>query len=401
MREFLNNYYMDDLIQRFFTFWILVLSVFYGNQLAYLAEDINGMKVWCISTYLVISGSFLMIEEAYSIFIPWLRKLVLIGCLIRIPGVGFWLAAIYLPGAKAVGAVFAAIIWEYLCPVLMDSPLAERFTPLEYRKALDVNHFQTRMANFFIIVLGEGVLQLVKDGPLGKGLTANVGIMSWVLVIYFGISFLYFVRDGSKTFIPAVRHKGWRFILFVGVHIPLFSALLTFVAGVMFILRHEYQANYNQAQDEEGLTHAEVASYTTNAVWTCAGSLAIVMLSMMTLALLDQPLDKPGTLRVDNRWIRLAPRATYIIVILCIPTIRHLDSQVFLGIASFMFTILMMWEWSACLERGGGFIEPRGLSLMMSHELKGKRHVAVSPGDEHDHNHPHRKFQFAGPLARS
>lgn len=400
MREFLNNYYMDDLIQRFFQFWILVCSVFYGNQLAYLAEDIDGVKKWIITTYLIITGSFLMIEEVYSIFIPWLRRLILWSALIRMPSVGLWIAAIMLPGTKAIAPILCAIIWEYCCPLIMDSPWAETLTPSEYRKALDVNHFQARMGNFFIIVLGEGVLQLVKDGPIGKGINANLGVMSWVLLIYFGISFLYFVKDGSKTFVPAVRLKGWRFLTFVFWHIPLFSSLLTFVASVMFIIRHEYQANYNQAQDEEGLTHSEVISYTYDAVWTCATSLAIIMLSMIILALLDQPLDKPGTLRVDNRWIRLSGRMIYIIIIMMLPLYHDLDSELFLGVASGLFVALTMWEWNASLEKGGGFIEPRGLSLMMSHELKGKRQVAVAPGDEHEHNHPHRRWHFEGPLAR-
>ncbi|EXJ72378.1 uncharacterized protein A1O5_04882 [Cladophialophora psammophila CBS 110553] len=77
MREFLNNYYMDDMVQRAFTLWALLLSVFYGNQLAYLTEDIDEVKQWVISTYLIIFGAFALIELVYSIFIKWLRKPVL------------------------------------------------------------------------------------------------------------------------------------------------------------------------------------------------------------------------------------------------------------------------------------------------------------------------------------
>lgn len=401
MRSFLNNYYMDDMLQRIFTFWILVLSVFYGNQLAYLAEDINVVKVWCISVYLFIHSSFLLVEEVYSIFIPWLRKLVLMQLLVRLPGVGFWILGIYLDGAKAIGPILAAILWEYICPIFLDSPLAERFTPSEYKKALDVNHFTTRMANFFVIVLGEGVLQLVNNGPLGRGINGLTATMTWVLGIYFNFSFLYFVRDGSKTYIPAVRRKGWRALAFVSCHIPLFSSLLTFVASVMFIIRHQNEQNYTQQENEAELTPGQIRDYTENAVWTCASSLAIIMFSFLCLALLDQPLDKPGTLRIDNRYIRLAGRPAYIILIMLLPLKPHLDPQIFLGVAAAGLVALTVWEWNSCLEKGGGFIEPRGITLMMSTELKGKRQVAVAHGEAEEHRHLRTKFEIRSPLART
>lgn len=402
MREFLNNYYMEDMIQRMFTFWILVLSVFYGNQLAYLPEDIDSVKVWCISTYLIILGSFLLIEEGYSIFIPWLRKLVLVQVLIRIPGVGLWIAGIYLNGPRAIGPIVAAILWEYACPMLLDSPLADRLTPGDYKKALDVTHFSTRMANFFIIVLGEGVLQLIKDGPLGRGLNGTTGTMTWVLLIYFNFSFLYFFRDGSRTYLPAVRRKGWKFLIFIAWHIPLFASLLTFVAAVMFILRHQNEQNYSQQQlkSQPELTPEQVTSYTYNAVWTCASSLSIIVLSMLGLALLDKPLDKPGTLRVDNRYVRMGGRVVYILIILCLPIKKNINPALFLGIAGAGLVLLTIYEWNSSLEVGGGFIEPKGLTLMMSHELKGKREVAVAHGEAEDHQHLRRKFEFRSQVGR-
>lgn len=394
MREFLNNYYMDDMIQRMFTFWILVLSVFYGNQLAYLAEDIDVVKAWCISIYLLILSSFLLIEEAYSIFIPWLRKLVLVQLLIRIPGVGLWILAIYLKGARAIGPIIGATLWEYICPLLLDSPLADRLTPGDYKKALDVNHFSARMGNFFIIVVGEGVLQLIKDGPLSRGFNSTTGTMIWVLLIYFNLSFIYFFHDGSKTYLPAVRHKGWKFLIYVFWHIPLFASLLTFVASVMFIIRHQREQNYSQQKGEAELTPEQIYHYTYNAVWTCASSLAIVVLSMLVLALLEKPLDKPGTLKIDNRYIRMAGRVIYIVLVLCLPIKSHINPALFLGLAGAGLVVMTGWEWNSSLEKGGSFIEPRGLTLMMSHELRGKKQVAVAHGEAEDHRHLRGIFEF-------
>ncbi len=372
MREFLNNYYMDDMVQKTFKLWILVLSVFYGNQLAYLAEDIDKVKTWVISTYLIILGSFLLIELVYSIFIKWLRRLIFIQSVLRLPGVGLWIAAIYLHDVYAVGPVVAAVAWEYICSMIFSSRLADRLTPSEYKKALDVDHFQSRMANFFIITLGEGVLQLVKDGPLGRGLNGTTGIMVWILLVYYELSFLYFNRDGSKRFIPAIKQEGKKTLIWVSFHIPLFGSILTFASGVIFIVRHETSEQLD-VSGEQQIPDGEIPHYMYNAVWTSAVSLAIIIFSMTGLALLDKSLDEPGSLRINNRYIRLGGRLVYIVVILCVPATRNIDALLFLGIAGLMLVVVTSWEWAVCMDRGSAFVEPEGLSLMMNKELKGKK----------------------------
>ncbi|OAP61237.1 hypothetical protein AYL99_03438 [Fonsecaea erecta] len=375
MREFLNNYYMDDMVQRAFTLWVLVLSVFYGNQLAYLTENIDEVKQWVISTYLVIFGAFGLIELAYSVFIKWLRKLVILQTILRLRSIALWVVAIEVSGARAIGPVCGAIFWEYLCPVIIESQLTETLTPIEVRKALDVHHFQSRMSNFFIIILGEGVLQLIKDGPLGLGLRGSTGDMVWILLIYYEFSFLYFNRDGSMTFVPAATHKGKKTLTWVFWHIPLFSSILTFASSVMFIIRHQPDAPYTSspaagASSEGQIAPDDLPRYMYRAVWTCATSLGIIMLSMTALALLDKSLDEPATLKINNRYIRLSGRAVFIVVIVCVPATPNIGAGLFLGIAACMLLGVTVWEWNVGLDRGGALIEPLGLTHMMSRELK-------------------------------
>lgn len=174
MREFIGNYYQDDLLQRIFLFWIMVLSLFYGNNLAYLTEDVGRVKTLLITIYLTIRGSFSAMEAGYSIFIPWLRRLVIFQWILLAPSVGLWVAGIYVEGIRAAGPIIAAIVWEYLVPVILETPFAEKLVPHDYRKAIDPNHFVSRFASFFIIIVGEGVLQLIARGPLGIGITGTV-----------------------------------------------------------------------------------------------------------------------------------------------------------------------------------------------------------------------------------
>jgi low temperature requirement protein LtrA len=201
---------MDDVIQRAFIFWILVLSVFYGNNLVYFPEEPERVKVILITLYLCIRASFAFMEVIYSLWIPWLRRLVMFGFLAALPSSALWIATIYVPGAKAAGPAAAAVAWEYVVPLLLDSPLRTRLIPSEYHKEIDPKHMTTRMGNFFIITLGEGVLLLIKDGPLGRGITETAGSSVWSLCIYFFLAFLYFNRDQSERYVPAVTHSGWR-----------------------------------------------------------------------------------------------------------------------------------------------------------------------------------------------
>ena len=198
-----------------FVFWVLLLSVFYGNNLAYLTADTQRVKIISISLYLFIRTSLILNEAFYSIFIPWLRKLVFLTFLLYLPSTGLWVLGIYMKDGRAVGPTFAAIVLDYIVPVILDSSLARKLTSSTYGKALDPHHFTSRMASFFVIILGEGVLQLIKDGPLGVGVTRAAGLSVWSLCIYFVLAYLYFNKESSQAFVPAVVQKGWRTVIWI------------------------------------------------------------------------------------------------------------------------------------------------------------------------------------------
>lgn len=216
LRDFLTNFYQDDPFQRAFVFWILVLSVFFGNNIAYFVEHIDEGKVILITLYLFIRASFLIITLVYCIWIPWLRWVTLVNFLIVMPTTGLWVATIYISQPASIGTAFAAIYWEYTVPILMDSRLGDKLIPGDYMKEVDPIHLRNRMGNFLIITIGEGVLTLIRGGPLGLGITAVSSIAVWSLLIYFVLAYLYFIKDNSVKYVPAVRHRGLRQIFWAG-----------------------------------------------------------------------------------------------------------------------------------------------------------------------------------------
>lgn len=104
---------------------------------------------------------------------------------------------------------------DYTVPIVLELSIIRKTFFAGYGKALDPNHFTSRMESFFIITVGEGVLQLVKDGPLGLGVTQAASYSFWGLLIYFLLTVLYFNRDSSRQFVPAVVTKGWRTWLWI------------------------------------------------------------------------------------------------------------------------------------------------------------------------------------------
>ncbi|KAK4945257.1 hypothetical protein LTR10_015416 [Elasticomyces elasticus] len=373
IREILNNYYMDDVVQRTYIFLLLVLSVFFGNNLAYITEFPERAKVLSISLYLFIRSSLVLIEVVYAIFIPWLRRLVLLTSLLYLPSIGLWTAGIYLDGSKALGPVFAAIVLDYTVPLILDSTKTKEALLAGYGKALDPHHFTSRMGSFFIITLGEGVLQLVKDGPLGIGVTRTCGLAVWSLCIYFLLAQIYFNRDGSRVYVPAVLQKGWRTWLWLTYHIPTFMSTLTLSAGIMFIVQQnaaKFDAETNDSNTET-LSGDEVTQLTRSAIWTVSISLAIVMMAMFGMALLNQPRDPAKSLRVNNRYLRLAGRPLFAVIVVAIASDKNIDSETFLGTCSLLMTCVSIWEYSSSLERAGGFFETKksaASSRVASHE---------------------------------
>lgn len=145
----------------------------------------------------------------------------------------------------------------------------------------------------------------------------------------------------------------------------------------MFLIRNVSQFAYNQNEESVEIPEEELPFFKQSAVWCIAGSLSIILFAMTIMALLDKPLDGPGTLRINNRYGRLASRFVFIIVVCTVPIKEHIDPILFLGIASVGLQMVATYEWYASLETGGtGLIEPRSLAVMVAKDKQkhGRKH---------------------------
>ena len=94
------------------------------------------------------------------------------------------------------------------------------------------------------------------------------------------------------------------------------------------------------------------------AKWAVSISLSIAIVCQTGIALLSRSLDRKGTLKVSNRYLRLLPRLLVVIVVIFLPIERSMEARVFLLVVVWLLLGCLYWEWFVSLERGGGVIEP-------------------------------------------
>jgi len=130
----------------------------------------------------------------------------------------------------------------------------------------------------------------------------------------------------------------------------MFGALLILAASVVFLAKNENITTPHLDSATTTDSEAEAESYILKATWSASTTLAMVLFSMTSIALLNRPLDKPNTLVINSRWIRLAPRLPAIVVILCLPVIHGLSGGEWCAASCVLIYMVFFWELIAGLE---------------------------------------------------
>jgi low temperature requirement protein LtrA len=214
LREYGSDFYKDDLLQRLFVIWILLLCVLYGINApyAFVPDGGNSLRL-VISIYLVARASFLAGYVFQAIFLPFLRLQVLISGIGMMIGSALWIAAMYVPYPAKTALLITANTIEHPMAMYMASPYSARLLTGGWEKKLDFKHYIERIEGFFIIILGEGVFRLIEGSPSGMGLNHKTGTVLTALLLYYVLHWVYFNGDQSREFVHALRRRWWRAFL--------------------------------------------------------------------------------------------------------------------------------------------------------------------------------------------
>lgn len=223
LQEFMNKYATNDMIESWFTLWILVLAMLYGNNAKYLFARDDSQDNIALAIYLIARVSFLAIEAVYALFITSLRRPLMARGIAAAPVIAIWAGSFWVSyPAKAV-MLLIAVVAEFSIQALLTTPYFEHFFREENARPTDQDHWVERIRDFFIIILGENVLNLIRGNPLGRGLSKHCGTGIVALGIYYSLSGLYFNRDHARRFIHPVKRQWWRaeaWLLYVSVLFP-------------------------------------------------------------------------------------------------------------------------------------------------------------------------------------
>ena len=111
---------------------------------------------------------------------------------------------------------------------------------------------------------------------------------------------------------------------------------------------------------EENDTQLEDHAYRIRlARWTVAAALSLTIACITAITLLNRSLDGPQTLWINNRYIRMVPRAVVALVVLLLPLKSDISTTLFLITSTTLLLALMLWEYIASFEKGWHWIEPK------------------------------------------
>ena len=142
----------------------------------------------------------------------------------------------------------------------------------------------------------------------------------------------------------------------------MYHATLILGVSIIFIVEHPI-TNALTPKGDEAPTFGEVETergleqFMNSAKWSVAVSLSTVVTCQTLLALLSRSLDRPGTMKIDNRYIRLSARLIVVAVTMFLPLVRHMVGSVMLAILLALLTGCVLWEGIVCLDKNGTIIE--------------------------------------------
>ena len=117
-------------------------------------------------------------------------------------------------------------------------------------------------------------------------------------------------------------------------------------------------AKKSQIEGREIASNADRALIIYSAKWSVSISLSIAIICQTGIALSNRSLDRKGSLKISNRYVRMLPRMLVVAVVICLPIDRSMSGNIFLGIIVTLLFGCLFWEWIVSLERDGGLFEP-------------------------------------------
>lgn len=345
IKDFTNYYYNEDLSQKVYIIWILILLTLSVNSHSAVLESRKG-AAFTIVPYILCRLSMGVSLLVYSFFIPEHRTqqrlyfcFLMVTCCV-------WIPVIFVSTRRKIALAITAIVLEYLTFTIVYHPQTKKILKLRMSTALNIEHEVERYAAFVTIAIGEFLYKVVATAPLGVGLTHAYGRGVFLLITAYALFWIYFNGGTSEKATHPLRHSANSAILWITSHIPLIGAIVLAADAAGSLLNRELA--YNTAE-ELIKREAEHEPSLENLTFFFTGGLFVALVCIAVLGIAEPSRDDPNRHKVP-RWLRVTPRIPIGVIILCL-SFAKMNITLLMGITALLMVLLLVYESIVSLPR--------------------------------------------------
>ncbi|PIS53463.1 hypothetical protein CJI97_003135 [Candidozyma auris] len=297
IKDVTNYYYNEDLSQKLYLLWILVLLTTSVNAQQSVLESTKG-AAFTIVPYILCRLSLAFGLLFYSFFIPEHRAQQRLYFVFLLITNAIWVPVIFV-GAKAkVVIALIAIALEQITFSIVFHPYTKRLLKLTMSTALNIEHEVERMGAFYTVAIGEFLKTITAESRIGVGFTKSYPRGILFLVIAYTLFWLYDGCGNCKKAVHPLRHSAFRAISWIYLHVPLIgSVVLAANSGGELIGIQEHRIQWSRTTGE---IEPHLDAYALTLFFT--GGLCVALLSIYAIGSLDESRDAPGTFLVSKFW---------------------------------------------------------------------------------------------------
>ncbi|CEP59986.1 uncharacterized protein LALA0_S01e00430g [Lachancea lanzarotensis] len=346
MREFMDYYYNNDLSQKAYVLWIMVLLVVYANNAIEVLESKaqTGLVVGC---YILARFSAILLTLVYTVFVKehrrqmrWFSGFTCVSLLVF----GFIIIA-PLRGKIAIAAV--CYFYDTIVYAITFHPWFKKLIGARYSTAVNIEHEVERHGAFVVIALGEYLYTIVASSPAASGFNERTARAISVLIVAYCLAWFYFRGEGSRKAIHALRRSVVSAYCWIYVHVPLMISLIISADAAGALTRsHSFYAN--ERFDSESF-ETERPDYLHSVQIFYGAGVGVAIICMSVLALCDKSLDAAGDSNIPSK-VRLIPRILVSFVIFGM-SFAHIKITLYMGLIALLMILQLLFESIAELPR--------------------------------------------------
>lgn len=345
VKDFTNYYYSEDLSQRFYIMWILVLLALSVNSHSAVLESTAG-AAYTIVPYMLCRLSLAVTHLIYSFYIPEHRpQQRLYFCFLMVTTC-LWIPVIFVSTRKKIAIAVVAIVLEHVTICVVYHPRTKKLMKLSTSTALNLEHEVERCATFVVIAIGEFLIKVVLDNPLGVGITDAYGRGVFLLIIAYALFWIYFNGGTNQCATHPCRHSALRAMLWLYSNPFLLGAIVLAADAGGELLTRELVYHPETAleeRSEEPSLRALVFFFT--------GGIFVSLWCIGFLGALEKSRDDPAIFAVP-RWLRIAPRFAVGVIILCL-AFAEMNLTLMMGMTAMLMTLLFTYECVVSMPKCG------------------------------------------------